>query len=95
MPAASRSRDGQRVAISSPLAWRADRRLSRPRQGAHARRSARPDLVGLAPTAGFAATTGSGDWLILDGDRRDTDAGSLRGRPGAAGDNHMVALRTA
>lgn len=87
------SGDGQQVAISSPLGGLIDAFATE--TGAHAWRSARPDLCGLAPHgAGFAATTGSGDWLILDG----TDATPTRITRAEAGrgwDNHMVALRTA
>lgn len=85
------SGDGGRIAISSPIGGLMD--VFEAESGAHAWRNARADLCGLAPHgAGFAANTGQGDWLILDGAAKDPAQVSAS-NPGRAWDNHMVALR--
>lgn len=86
------SGDGRQVAISSPLGGLID--VFDAATGAHAWRGSRPDLCGLAPHgAGFAATTGGGDWLILDGSAAAPTRVSQT-EAGRAWDNHMVPLRT-
>ena len=84
------SGDGRQVAISSPRGGLID--VFAVESGAHAWRGERPDLCGLAPHGvGFAATTGRGDWLILNG-ASDTATRVAQTEAGRAWDNHMVAI---
>ncbi len=81
------SADGARVAISSPRGGVVD--AFAVETGAHAARWTRPDICGLAPSgAGFAATTGLGEWLTLASATPDLTATT----PGRAWDNHVAMI---